>query len=193
KKSQDRERNRLHARNTRARKKQYVEELQHQLEILSAEQDAAAAKHDTAMNEVMERQDAWRHVVRKVFDLRAEACLDENKWGEVLCEDFLLTLPVTPYRSFSPSDMVNNRCVRLGISGMIADTQSLAVACDNIGFKTLDKESRVDIEYLIGSDRNRAFYSDDGFMCTFLMRTTNAMEHGALVEVEKSGMIRTRF
>ncbi|CAM9841368.1 unnamed protein product, partial [Discosporangium mesarthrocarpum] len=193
KKLQDRERNRLHARNTRARKKQHVKELQEQLEKLTAEQEATVAKDAAATKAIADRHDTWRHALRKVFDLRAEGSADEEKWLELLAEDFMFTLPITPYRSFSPADIVNNRRVMLGVDGMIADTQSLKVACDSLGVKTRGAEGRVGVEYLLGSDSNRAFFNADGLMCTFMMRTTNAVARGAAMELEKSGMLRVRF
>lgn len=56
-------------------------------------------------------------LVKQVFDLRAEACADEEKWLEVISSDLRLTMPITPYRSFNPADVVNNRRVLLGVDG----------------------------------------------------------------------------
>ena len=53
----------------------------------------------------------------KVFDLRAAACADEDAWLQVVTADLRLTLPITPYRSFNPCDVVNNRRVMLGVDG----------------------------------------------------------------------------
>lgn len=53
----------------------------------------------------------------QVFDLRAEGCVDEDAWAELVSEDLRLTMPITPYRSFSPADVVNNRRVLLGVDG----------------------------------------------------------------------------
>lgn len=53
----------------------------------------------------------------QVFDLRAEGCTDEDEWLEVISPDLRLTMPITPYRSFNPIDVVNNRRVLLGVDG----------------------------------------------------------------------------
>lgn len=66
---------------------------------------------------------------------------------------------------------------------MIADTQSLAVLLDNIGVKTRRNESPVSIKFTLGSDGSSesagggagAFFSRDGVMSTFSMRTLDAM------------------
>lgn len=65
---------------------------------------------------------------------------------------------------------------------MIADTQSLSVARDDIGVKTRRNEGAVSIKYSLGSDyadeeegKGGVFYSRDGVMCTFTMRTIDAV------------------
>lgn len=61
---------------------------------------------------------------------------------------------------------------------MISDTQSLSVTLDNIGVKTRRSEGPVSIKYSLGSDDEEAggaFFSRDGVMCTFNMRTLDAV------------------
>lgn len=52
-----------------------------------------------------------------MFDLRADGCADEASWLEVLSPELHTTMPITPYRSFNPADVVNNRRVLLGVDG----------------------------------------------------------------------------
>lgn len=52
-----------------------------------------------------------------MFDLRAEGCTDEALWLEVLSPELRMAMPITPYRSFNPGDVVNNRRVLLGVDG----------------------------------------------------------------------------
>lgn len=64
------------------------------------------------------------------------------------------------------------------LAGMISDVQSLNVSCDNIGVKTRRSEGPVSIEYTLGCDDDGgggAFFNNDGLMCTFTMRTLDAM------------------
>lgn len=60
---------------------------------------------------------------------------------------------------------------------MVSDTQSLTVTRDNIGVKTRRKETPVAVQYSLGSDREDggAFFSENGIMCTFNMRTIDAV------------------
>lgn len=55
----------------------------------------------------------------QVFDLRVDVCSDKDAWLEVVTEDLRFTMPITPYRSFSPFDVVNNRRVLLGVDGTL--------------------------------------------------------------------------
>jgi PAS domain S-box-containing protein len=190
----ERERNRIHARNTRARKKAYADELTAKLEALTKEKEEIERLEVEAGEARTKQQQAWIETLKKVMDLRAQFCLDPVSWEVLLAEDFKLTMPVTPYRSFNIADIVNNRRVLLGVDGMIADTASLQVMCDNIGVKTIKNEGRVSIKYLLGSNiADNCFFGDYGIMCTFLMCTIDAKVNGAHCECEKSGMLRARF
>lgn len=84
-----------------------------------------------------------------------------------------------------------SRSWRVAITGMISDTQSLAVTLDNIGVKTRRSEGPVSVKYTLGFEGHRsgygggdgdgdwhqrgAFFSRDGLMCTFTMRTLDAV------------------
>lgn len=78
--------------------------------------------------------------------------------------------------------------------GMICDTQSLRVTCDNIGVKTRGQEGPVAIHYELGIDKfeddneegggkaedhdaimHEAFFNKEGIMCSFRMRTLDAV------------------
>jgi PAS domain S-box-containing protein len=187
----ERERNRLHARNTRARKKQYVEELKARVDELVQQKDEILRERAEKSQKLSDQQARWKQTLRTALNLREQACMDEAKWRAVLVDNFKLTLPVTPYRSFNPADVVNHRRIMIGVEGMINDTASLKVLCDNLGSKSVD-EGRTSIEYLLGRD-DYMFTGNEGLMCTFIMQTKDAVAHGALMEVEKHGMLRAKF
>lgn len=74
-------------------------------------------------------------------------------------------------------DSASTFSIRLSISGIISDTQSLKVVCDNIGVKTRGMEMPVSVAYSLGtdSDGDGAFFNEHGLMCTFTMRTLDAV------------------
>eukprot|EP00752_Nemacystus_decipiens_P009323 g8331.t1 len=196
KKMMDRERNRKQARKSRQLKKHTIDKMEQQLEELQKESEAVVAREKAASKELADCRASRCQALRKVFDLRADGCTEEAAWLEVLSPELRMAMPITPYRSFNPADVVNNRRVLLGVDGMISDTQSLSVTLDNIGVKTRRSEGPVSIKYSLGSDSEQAggaFFSQDGVMCTFSMRTVDAVKHGACQEWEVNGMVRARF
>lgn len=66
-------------------------------------------------------------------------------------------------------------CDFFSISGIISDTQSLKVACDNIGVKTRGMETPVSLTYSLGTEGDGVFFNEHGLMCTFTMRTLDAV------------------
>jgi PAS domain-containing protein len=190
----ERERNRQHARNARARKKAYTDELVSRLENLKQVQEAERKETEALEEERRRQRRFWQETLKKVMDLRAEGCVEEGPWKELLADEFKLTLPITPYRSYSPADVVNNRRVMLGVEGMVNDTASLKVMVDNIGRKTRKMEGSAHVKYLLGTDEGEnCFFGNHGLACSFMMRTVDARAYGAQCECEKSGMLRTSF
>lgn len=196
KKMMDRERNRKQARKSRQLKKHTTDKMEQQLEKLQKESEAIAARDKAAAKELEDCRESRCQALRKAFDLRADGCTDEASWLEVLSPELRMAMPITPYRSFNPGDVVNNRRVLLGVDGMISDTQSLSVTLDSMGVKTRRNEGPVSIKYTLGSDSKEAggaFFSPHGVMCTFNMRTLDAVKHGACQEWDVNGMVRARF
>jgi hypothetical protein len=55
------------------------------------------------------------------------------RWAAILEENFIFYLPITPYRNFHKSDIVNSGRVLVGIDAAIADTASLGLMVETIG------------------------------------------------------------
>jgi hypothetical protein len=68
-----------------------------------------------------------------MLSYRAANIQDREKWAAILDESFIFTLPITPYRSFHKSDIVNSSRVLVGIDAVISDTSSLALMAESIG------------------------------------------------------------
>ncbi|CAM9724795.1 unnamed protein product, partial [Hapterophycus canaliculatus] len=120
KKILDRERNRKQARKSRELKKQCVDKMQQELKELEKESAEAAARDKEAAKKLQDSRTSRCQALRKaswVFNLRADGCTDEASWLEVLSPEVHMTMPITPYRSFNPADVANNRRVLLGVDG----------------------------------------------------------------------------
>ncbi|CAM9319484.1 unnamed protein product [Ectocarpus sp. 6 AP-2014] len=209
------ERNRLHARNTRARKKQYMEELKDKVESLHTKRASAAHSKEATARGEEEQIARWAATLKKVLDLRCEGVVDEAAWNEVLTEDFELSLPLTPYRKFDPADVEGGRRrVLVGVEGMISDTASLTEMCENLAERCRQRgglsppavpaaasgsggdnqppRPRVHLKSCVSSG-DLVFSSDQGIMCVFSMTTVDACDFGSPLEVEKNGMLRAAF
>jgi hypothetical protein len=98
---QNRDRNREHARNTRLRKKAYVEELKRTLTELVSQRDAAEVERRLEKQRDVEVREVRYRVMEEFLKLRARGAESNllTRWSAILEDGFTLTLPKTPYRS----------------------------------------------------------------------------------------------
>jgi hypothetical protein len=109
KKRQNRERNREHAKSTRARKKAYMNKLKELVDGLHAERSIEARKRRVAMQHFTELQRVRRDVIKNFLQYHSSYEPEPKKWERLLEESFYLKQPVTPYRSFQKSEIENTR------------------------------------------------------------------------------------
>ncbi len=110
---QNRDRNREHARNTRLRKKAYVEELKRTLTELVTARDAAEIERRHEKQRELEVREVRYRVMEEFLKLRARGS-ESNllaRWVAILEEGFTLTLPKTGYRDMVQSGTVLTRQV----------------------------------------------------------------------------------
>jgi hypothetical protein len=97
---QNRDRNREHARNTRLRKKAYVEELKRTLTELVTARDAADLERRHEKQRDLEVREVRFRVMEEFLKLRARGS-ESNllaRWNAILEDGFSLTIPRTDYR-----------------------------------------------------------------------------------------------
>lgn len=85
-----RDRNRVHARNTRLRKTAYVEELKRTLLALGGQRDATVLEEQQRL---METRSVRFQVLKEFLNLRGSNSSQANRWGAILMPEFTLTLP----------------------------------------------------------------------------------------------------
>lgn len=94
---QNRDRNREHARNTRLRKKAYVDELKKTLtEIVSQRDSLELEKIQTA-----ELRNVRFSVIQEFLKLRSNSERDPKRWNAILDKSIAMRLPVTHYRKMT--------------------------------------------------------------------------------------------
>jgi len=105
---QNRDRNREHARNTRLRKKAYVEELKRTLTELVGQRDAIELERRHEKQRDLEVREVRYRVMEEFLKLRARGS-EANllaRWVAILEDRFTLTLPKTAYRSMEDNNSV---------------------------------------------------------------------------------------
>lgn len=189
-----RDRNREHARNTRLRKKAYLEKLKHTVDELCRERDTLVSERAGAANLLAEMHNIRTEVLMSLFALRTSNERRRKLWSSILDESsFTCVMPVTPYRSFPASEVQVSKCLRtiLGIDGMIADTASLHVLFDSLIDRTISPYGIIDFRYTLVTEE--AVVAGSQMMARWVMTTTNAVQLGARMEVSKQGMLSCKF
>ena len=186
----EKERNREHARNTRARKKEALEKLRREVAGL----EEAAVERDES--ERRARQIAKRRlaVLQCVFRKRGEGVLEREEWGKFLTSDFELRQPLNPHQACRPADVEGNRKLSRGVDGFIDDVASLSVLFRSVG-RSADLSYRVAAAPTFACSVlppaptvvNDAVYGHWG------ARTTDARRHGARGEAGIRGLFCARF
>ena len=190
----NRDRNREHARNTRMRKKAYLEELKSTVDELCRERDTLVSERAGAANLLVEMHNTRTEVLMSFFALRSTNEKRRALWSSILDEScFSCSMPVTPYRSFPASEVQVSKCQRTiqGIDGMMADTASLHVLFDSIVDRKRFPNGKIDFRYTLVTEE--AVVAGNQMMARWVMNTTNAVQFGAKMDVAKQGMLCCKF
>jgi hypothetical protein len=162
---QNRDRNREHARNTRLRKKAYVEELKRTLTELVAQRDAADVERRQSTQREMEQREVRFRVIEELLKLRGRNETNVSRWVAILEEGFVFSLPVTEFRSMVDKPINSNyEQVLTGAAEAMADATYLAKF-----MQTLSKTDSSDM-YTLQYDCDRKNFFMDG--CTAVLEWT---------------------
>jgi len=189
----NRKRNREHARNTRARKKAYVESLKTTLDELCRERDSLVSERAGAASLLLEVQKTRMDVLLSFFALRSSYEKRRALWSSIMDESFTCVMPVTPYRSFPASEVQISKCQRtvMGVDGMMGDTASMHVLLNSLVDRSRFPNGKVEFRYTLIAEE--AIISGSQMMARWNMTTTNAVALGAKRELKKMGMLCARF
>lgn len=182
-------RNREHARNTRLRKKAYLETLRHQLQSLSDAKDKWDKTREVSQAQTVENSTMKKQMLQTFLLYRARGELNRRKWAALLTEDFVMKLPVTPYRYFPAGDVEQQTRYVRGIDSTIRDTASFTVLIDSLS-RTYRERVRVQFyaesQYIIMAAGPR-------LMCRWTMKSENAVACGCQMELGLCGMLQAEF
>lgn len=104
-----RDRNRVHARSARQRKKAYVHQLKSLVETLHTERNEEMRKRTVAAQRIVDIQKNRRRVMAMFLNYHSRYETDQRKWSSIVEDTFWLKQPITPFRSFRRSEIENVR------------------------------------------------------------------------------------
>ena len=192
----NRERNREHAKNTRIRKKAYVERLKISVDELCRERDALMSERAAAASLMLEVHSKRVDVLRSFFALRAGYGAEQKRelWSGILDESsFSCRLPVTPYQSFPSSEVQVSNCQRtiVGVDAMIADAAANYVFLDSIVDRASYPDGKIKFQYTLVTEDSVVAGSQ--LMARWAMLTLNAKKCGSNTELQQRGMLICKF
>lgn len=188
---QNRDRNREHARNTRLRKKAYVEELKRTLTALVSQRDAAELeKRHSAQRELEQREVRFR-VIEEFLKLRGRNEVNFARWAAILEENFVLTLPAYEHLGFSSSENARNvhEQVFSGVSEAMAESNMFSSFLQSLG----KNQEKTEITFVYNCDRKNFFMDNCIAVLDWNASTHGAVQKGAPAEITLKGTLKAKF
>ncbi|KAL3796677.1 hypothetical protein HJC23_009977 [Cyclotella cryptica] len=203
---QNRDRNREHARNTRLRKKAYVEELKRTLTEIVAQRDAAELEKMHSAQREREQREVRFRVMEEFLKLRGRNELNAGRWVAILEDGFTLTLPKTNFRQMvegdnSPLEEANGDAMATrtdleqvirGAGPVMEDSQYLSNFLQTIGSTDHSFQSP-QIQIIYKCDRKRFFMDGNVTFMDFAATTVGAVSKGLHSEIVFKGSMRSLF
>ncbi|KAL3822360.1 hypothetical protein ACHAXA_001737 [Cyclostephanos tholiformis] len=207
---QNRDRNREHARNTRLRKKAYVEELKRTLTELVSQRDAAEIERRHEAQRNREQREVRFRVMEEFLKLRGRNEPNAARWVAILEEGFAFSLPRTPFRrmvdgnkswmsdelrsgSDQESSFAYSEQVLRGADAVIEDSVHLAEFLNSIGRTCSSDGESSEVRILYQCDRKRFFMDGNVAFMDFHASSFGTVARGLANEVFFKGSMKALF
>jgi hypothetical protein len=151
---QNRDRNREHARNTRLRKKAYVDELKRTLMEVVVQRDTDLAEKKQAAQRELEQREVRFRVIEEFLKLRGRNEMNAARWQAILEPGFVFTLPRTDFRNMTKGLTEDVEQSLSTVPDIMADAAHMATFL-NSTFKDSDDKSVMTLQYQC--DRSKFF------------------------------------
>jgi len=187
---QSRDRNRKHARNTRLRKKAYVEELKQTLNELVAQRDSAAAEQQQNRQREIEQREVRFRVLEEFLNLRGRNEGDSSRWSAILAPSFSLSLPLTPFQAMVSTTQTIREQTLEGAEEVMEDSCHFAAF-----LQTLGNNPSIAVPISIEYQCDRKDFMMDGCdaVLAFNAQSVGAVSKGAATELNFSATVRAHF
>ena len=194
---QDRNRNREHAKNTRLRKKAYVNKLKELVESLHLQKNLEVREKLILGERIYDTQVVRKNAVRLMLTYQAVNVQERQKWAAILEESFFFSLPITPYRHFHKTEIVNTGRVLVGIDATISDAASLALVVESLGQGSKEwKDAIMRREFcrlVYSCNKEDMIAAGDLIMCKYVMKIEGYQKVGCTAGCVQHGMLQCKF
>lgn len=180
---QNRDRNREHARNTRLRKKAYVEELKKTLTELVAQRDRAELEQRQASQREAEQREVRFRVIEEFLRLRGSNETSVARWSAILVDGFTLTLPATDFQEilYGEPEVGHGAAIKLeqvlsSVSEVMAEANDFATFLQALG-KGEEKNNENDsVEFVYHCDRANFFMDGSNAVLDWTANSVGAIK-----------------
>jgi len=201
---QNRDRNREHARNTRLRKKAYVEELKRTLTELVAQRDVAELEKRHSAQRELEQKEVRFRVMEEFLKLRGRNEVNFARWVAILEDGFTLTLPLTDFGSPAQHDNKNQSVdvasvafsnqVLNGPTEVMSDSCNLSTLLQTLGNGSgMDPTSKSSVVLLYHCGRKHFFMDGANAVLEWTVTSVGAINQGATKELTIKGTMHALF
>jgi len=193
---QNRDRNREHARNTRLRKKAYVEELKRTLTELVSQRDAADVERRHEAQRNREQREVRFRVMEEFLRLRGRNDPSSARWVAILEDNFVLTLPRTPFRETvveSASDYNLAEQVLRGAAPAMEDSKCVSSFLNSLVPAPAGAGDLPNVTVTYRVDRKHFFMDGAVAFMDYAASSVGLVRRGAPKEVAFKGSMRASF
>lgn len=186
---QNRDRNREHARNTRLRKKAYVEELKRTVQDLVAKRERDLRQRRMQQARSQEQHEVQFKVLSALLNYRGSYMTDRRKWSAILSPTFAMRLPLTRYRSFPSGKAGANWRELSSLEDLAGDLENLRAFATHLG----GSASPMGVTFGFAVDPKDVIYKGDSLMAQWSAVSDGYVANGARSEVAWKGMVHCQF
>mmetsp|Transcript_4762 Transcript_4762/g.19064 ORF Transcript_4762/g.19064 Transcript_4762/m.19064 type:complete len:621 (-) Transcript_4762:294-2156(-) len=191
---QNRDRNREHARNTRLRKKAFVEELKRTVQDLVAKREREVRQRRMLAARSREQHEVQLKVLSTFLNYRGLYVLDRRKWSAIMNPNFTMVLPLTRYRVFDEDQVTNNHRELTTLDAVVDDVLSLKKFAISLLRGKLAPEAQAQglVTFHFRVELKDVIYKGDSLMAVWTAASEGYAAHGAR-ELSCRGMAHVIF
>ena len=149
------------ARNTRLRKKAYVEELKQTLNELVSQRDRTVSEQQQNRQRELDQREVRFRVIDEFLKLRGRNESDAARWTAILAPSFSLSLPQTPFQDMVEGTATARGQTLKGVDQVMQDSSFLASFLQTLGgSKDEEEETNKTVVGLVYSCDRKEFMMD---------------------------------